>query len=350
MLDERPWEHNAVCDPPTYGCVAPLRTTPMIVKSRPPRAVVPRGASSGVVKSFPQSTASSLFSRNDTGGKANCSPSSSSCAPDVYPAPAVSTSTAAMSVTECADANSRKRPSSAPQTASDEEPRAVDVLTPSSPLSEGFLIPAADPSFADKLVVVLDLDETLVSSRSTGAIVRPGTDLLLQTLKGRCELIVWTAGLREYALDVIRQIDPYSAINHCVYRLSTWWNGKSGCVKDIRMLGRPLQRTVFIDNTPDVFQANPDNSILVSDFDGTGSATDRVLVTLADVFEEVFRRFPNPTAADVLSSHHIKTRKIPLDNGTGCVSLNTVAGDFKVFSRPRGPAYGTRYPTECSYR
>lgn len=200
---------------------------------------------------------------------------------------------------------------------------------PPSPQPLSYLVPPPREVDEGKLVVVLDLDETLIFSRGNRVFERQGVSKLLQTLKGRCEVIVWTAGTRDYALDVIRIIDPYFAIQHCIYRHPMWWNGEIGCTKDLRMLGRPMERVLLIDNTPEVFRENPENGILVSDFLGRepiGGRSDRTLNILADIFEYVLRHLAEPKTADVLASHRLHKRTFRLD-GKRRVEIFTVVGD-----------------------
>eukprot|EP00796_Vickermania_ingenoplastis_P002321 gene2321-1457_t len=189
--------------------------------------------------------------------------------------------------------------------------------------------PAPSSAMQYLLVVVLDLDETLIFSRGNRVFERQGVGKLLQTLKGRCEVIVWTAGTRDYALDVIRIIDPYFSIQHCIYRHPMWWNGEIGCTKDLRMLGRPMDRVLLIDNTPEVFRANPDHGILVSDFLGReslGGRADRTLGVLADIFEYVLSHLTDPKTSDVFASHRLSRRTFRLD-GKKRVEIYTVIGD-----------------------
>lgn len=191
-----------------------------------------------------------------------------------------------------------------------------------------YLIPPPQAEDAGKLVVVLDLDETLVYSRDVTLYERPGVALLLKTLKGRCELIVWTAGTREYALDVIKVIDTVCAVQHCIYRHPMWWTGDAGCAKDLRLLGRPMDRVILVDNTPSVFSANPRNSLLVSDFmvpfPRAYNAHEKALATLADIFDHVFRRFPQPCVSDVLASKRITRQLVYLERGSP-LELNVLA-------------------------
>lgn len=196
-----------------------------------------------------------------------------------------------------------------------------------------FLVPPPRDEDVGKLVVVLDLDETLIFSRGNRVFERQGVGKLLQTLKGRCEVIVWTAGTRDYALDVIRIIDPYFSIQHCIYRHPMWWNGEIGCTKDLRMLGRPMERVLLIDNTPEVFRATPQHGILVSDFLGkeapVGGQGDRTLTVLADIFEYALSHLSEPKCSDVLASHRLHRQMVCVD-GRKRLELHSVIGDRRA--------------------
>ncbi|GET90532.1 hypothetical protein, conserved [Leishmania tarentolae] len=204
---------------------------------------------------------------------------------------------------------------------------ATTVL-PNCPLTfSSTLVPPPRPQDVGKLVVVLDLDETLVYSRDSIVYTRPGALRLLMTLKDRCEVIVWTAGTREYALDVIRIIDSVCAVQYCIFRHPIWWTGDTGCTKDLRLLGRPMDRVLLVDNTPSVFRANPRNSLLVEDFivpyPTAYNAQEKTLSVLAHIFEHVFRCSRSPCIADVLASKCISRQAIRLEKDR-LVNLNVL--------------------------
>ena len=116
--------------------------------------------------------------------------------------------------------------------------------------------------------IVFDLDETLVYARDGTIRPRPFVNQLLKNIQGRCECIVWTAGVRAYAHRVITTMDVDGVISDCICRHDAWFqqpNGQS-YVKDLTLLGRDLSRTIIIENTPDCVVRNPLNSIIVSDY------------------------------------------------------------------------------------
>lgn len=63
------------------------------------------------------------------------------------------------------------------------------------------------------------------------------TNLYASCADDCCEVIVWTAGIRNYAKAVIRNIDRQNVIAHCIYRHEKWFR-PGDYTKDLAMLGR----------------------------------------------------------------------------------------------------------------
>lgn len=151
------------------------------------------------------------------------------------------------------------------------------------------LIPARDPAMEGRMTIVLDLDETLIYAREGPLYARPGIDELLAFLKENFEAVVWTAGVRAYAQAVVKNIDKISAIQHCVYRHKKWFTGVAGYNKDLTLLGRDMNNTIIIENTPDCLRGNEGNGILVADYEGGEHADDTlycILALLRDLIEK----------------------------------------------------------------
>ncbi|KAK7198245.1 NLI interacting factor-like phosphatase [Novymonas esmeraldas] len=137
--------------------------------------------------------------------------------------------------------------------------------------------------FQGKLVLVLDLDETLVYARCGPLYARPGITEFFQMCKEKgIEVVVWTAGLKAYAQAIVAHIDTCNAVSHCIYRHNKWFNGQPGYRKDLDALGRPLDRVLIVENTPDCIRGYQDNGILVSDYEGSENE-DNTLYALAEV-------------------------------------------------------------------
>eukprot|EP01065_Artemidia_motanka_P038968 TRINITY_DN47809_c0_g1_i1.p1 TRINITY_DN47809_c0_g1~~TRINITY_DN47809_c0_g1_i1.p1 ORF type:complete len:453 (+),score=105.17 TRINITY_DN47809_c0_g1_i1:58-1416(+) len=154
------------------------------------------------------------------------------------------------------------------------------------------MLPPQRPEDQGKYTVVFDLDETLVHYRdeeeggpsgSLGLWARQGVHRLLAAIAERCEVVVWTAGTKEYAQTVCRRIDPKNqVIRNCVYRHGAWFSGYWTYTKDLTLLGRDLSRTLIVENTPDCVIQNPKNGVIVSNYEG-GPSTREVMRTLQDV-------------------------------------------------------------------
>ncbi|ORC84713.1 putative nuclear lim interactor-interacting factor [Trypanosoma theileri] len=150
-----------------------------------------------------------------------------------------------------------------------------------------WVLPAQDPMYEGKLTLALDLDETLVYAREGPLYARPGLDEFFKTCKEKCvEVVVWTAGLKAYAQAIIRNIDKDRVVSHCIYRHSKWFTGYAGYQKDLAALGRPLDRVLIIENTPDCIRGYQQNGILVEDYEG-GESADNTIPALIDLIRNL---------------------------------------------------------------
>eukprot|EP01059_Diplonema_ambulator_P036660 TRINITY_DN9233_c0_g1_i2.p1 TRINITY_DN9233_c0_g1~~TRINITY_DN9233_c0_g1_i2.p1 ORF type:complete len:286 (+),score=63.95 TRINITY_DN9233_c0_g1_i2:91-948(+) len=127
-----------------------------------------------------------------------------------------------------------------------------------------------------ELTVVLDLDETLISfgddafaaKGAAGVRLRPQLKEFLEYLEeADLEVIIWTAATRSYSKcihDAINAIKP-NVIDYRVYRTNAWYTPQDH-VKDLRRLGRDLDKVVMVENRAASGRLQPDNTILVPDF------------------------------------------------------------------------------------
>eukprot|EP01065_Artemidia_motanka_P034645 TRINITY_DN422_c19_g1_i1.p1 TRINITY_DN422_c19_g1~~TRINITY_DN422_c19_g1_i1.p1 ORF type:complete len:389 (+),score=67.37 TRINITY_DN422_c19_g1_i1:349-1515(+) len=133
------------------------------------------------------------------------------------------------------------------------------------------LIPAK--SSQHEYTVVFDLDETLVSNRMAGfrpAIKRPHLENLLRSLRGKAEIVLWTASIESVGRPVLRQIDPNSEyFHHAIYRDPAWFQERPNVPhhKDLRLLGRDMSKVIIVENNPFSVRLNKRNAVLVPDFD-----------------------------------------------------------------------------------
>jgi len=61
------------------------------------------------------------------------------------------------------------------------------------------------------------------------------------------EIVIWTAGMKEYADWVINILDKYKCIKYRLYRQHTQEKNDT-YIKDLSKLGRNIAKTIIIDN------------------------------------------------------------------------------------------------------
>mmetsp|Transcript_83149 Transcript_83149/g.235556 ORF Transcript_83149/g.235556 Transcript_83149/m.235556 type:complete len:416 (+) Transcript_83149:89-1336(+) len=179
------------------------------------------------------------------------------------------------------------------------EPVESAVAAAAHALGGAFSRPEPREGGLAPLLVVLDLDHTLVCSRdevssgfdfqlargSQEAWVwkRPGLGLFLDWLRRPgVEVAVYTAGSAAYADGVAAHLDPEGTLIR--HQLS-----RGDCVleppaKDLCKLHHDLRRTVLIDDSLLSFRLQPENGILVSAFLETSNA-DLELLRVQDLLE-----------------------------------------------------------------
>ena len=123
--------------------------------------------------------------------------------------------------------------------------------------------------------LVLDLDETLAhfkeknEGEGNGVLrIRPGINEFLEEVGKYYELIIFTTATQDYAdtlIDAIEEDKIY--FEHRFYRNhATIIN--NDFVKDLRRIGRPLDKIIIIDNMPQNFRLQKENGIMIKPFWG----------------------------------------------------------------------------------
>ncbi len=147
-----------------------------------------------------------------------------------------------------------------------------------APSSEMFLphISGAEGKKAGtNYTLVLDLDETLVhatedpgnSMQECIVKVRPGAKEFINEMAKYYELVIFTAGTKDYADYALKFVDPDGKIFHRLYREHATQKGPI-FVKDISKLGRDLKKVIIIDNIVENFQLQSDNGIFINTWEG----------------------------------------------------------------------------------
>ncbi len=148
----------------------------------------------------------------------------------------------------------------------------------------------SDKRMNERILLVLDLDETLVHARETAldydpdftvgsyfVYKRPGVDVFLLRCAELFDLAIWSAGNEPYVRAVIDQIMPHQitlqflwAGQRCTVRRN-FETGGYYPAKDllkVKRLGRPLSRVLIVDDEPIKLRRNYGNAIYVHPFEG----------------------------------------------------------------------------------
>ncbi|KAJ3389744.1 hypothetical protein HDU84_008339 [Entophlyctis sp. JEL0112] len=143
-----------------------------------------------------------------------------------------------------------------------------------------YILPPIKPEFVGRKLLVLDLDETLVHSsfkpvpdadyiipiliegnyHNVYVLKRPHVDDFLENMEKHFELAVFTASVSNYADPVLDLLDSKRVIQHRLYR-EHCVQVNSNYVKDLSVLGRPIEECIIIDNNPMAYALQPSNAI-----------------------------------------------------------------------------------------
>lgn len=161
-----------------------------------------------------------------------------------------------------------------------------------------------------KPTLVLDLDETLVHSTieppppgspppdhvfsvtlenttyNVFVRVRPNMHRFLAEVAKLFELVVFTASQEAYAGRLLDMLDTERHIGHRLYR-DACVLVEGNFVKDLDMLGRDLQHTTIVDNSPLAFAYHLDNGIPIESW--FGERSDNHLLALMPFLRELAR-------------------------------------------------------------
>jgi len=154
---------------------------------------------------------------------------------------------------------------------------------PGRPPPQKFLLPPLKPEQSHMKCLVLDLDETLVHSsfkpipdpdftvdiELDGAIhrvyvrKRPGVDHFLREVGKKFEIVVFTASLAKYADPLLDVLDKDHVVQFRLFREACVQH-YGNYVKDLTHLGRVLEHSIIVDNSPFSYMFQPDNAIPIA--------------------------------------------------------------------------------------
>ena len=149
------------------------------------------------------------------------------------------------------------------------------------------------PKTDNKPTLVLDLDHTLIFPSQTKLekfdfninilhnnkiydmyfIKRPYLEEFLEELSAHYEMIVYTAGIMQYGLKILKHIDPKSRRQYCLSRnycsiLTKNGHTKDLYVKNLSILGRDLTKTILIDDKTFSYAIHEKNGQYIPGFYG----------------------------------------------------------------------------------
>jgi len=196
-------------------------------------------------------------------------------------------------------------------------------FTPRLHIASGSSGPVLPEQEVKRNTLVLDLDETLVHSNleNTGEkcdfsfpVVfnnevhqvnvkkRPHLSTFMEVVSKQYEIVVFTASQQVYADKLLDILDPKRTwIKHRVFRDSCV-QIDGNFMKDLRVLGRDLSRTIIIDNSPQAFGLQIENAIPIESW--YDDEKDNHLLSLLPILSQL------ATDTDVRSTLH-RTFNLP---------------------------------------
>ena len=159
-------------------------------------------------------------------------------------------------------------------------------------LKRNYLLPN---NYSDKKTLILDLDETLIHSSNLPfkikdditikikslnnniqnnnnqyvihVLKRPFVGIFLSIVCEIFEVVVFTAGIPEYANPILNEIDSEKKIKYRLFRDHCVKIDKDKYIKNLNYLGRDLRNVIIIDNNPISYTLNIDNGLPISSWE-----------------------------------------------------------------------------------
>ena len=140
-----------------------------------------------------------------------------------------------------------------------------------------------------KFCLVLDIDETITHTLKLPFgdyfLVRPGVKEFLEEMVKYYEIVIFTSSPKSYADNILDKIDINNEFfSYRLYRKHVIYeNGNS--VKKLSMIGRDLNKIVFVDNLKSNAKYNPNNLYHIKTW--TNDITDNQLIILKNKLKDI---------------------------------------------------------------
>ena len=119
---------------------------------------------------------------------------------------------------------------------------------------------------AKKFCLVIDLDETLIHNIilpfGNYFFVRPGVFELMEKIRDNYEIIIFTAGKKNYAYNIIDKIDYKNYVDYILYKKHIIYE-EGNSVKKLDLIGRDLNKIIYVDNLEKNAKYNKKNLYLI---------------------------------------------------------------------------------------
>jgi len=141
-------------------------------------------------------------------------------------------------------------------------------------------------SFRGRPTLCVDLNGVLVATiYDTTAmrfvtLKRPGLDLFLERLSSKYELILWSSHGLDNCQELSSRMDPEHKFIHDAISIEV---ERSEFLKDLKLLGRPVQRVLVVDARDNEQNEFQDNTIVIPKW--TGDPADRALYNVLPFLE-----------------------------------------------------------------
>lgn len=160
-------------------------------------------------------------------------------------------------------------------------------------------IPNIPPDFPAPPTLVIDLENTLVSStwdRKFGwrHAKRPGVDKFLATMAQYYEIVLFSPSPDGLAGPVVDSLDSSGYSLHRLFRESTNYHNGVHC-KDLSWLNRNLNKVIALDDDPTALQFQPENLIQVKPYENPDledTTLERITPLLVEISREGYDDIP----------------------------------------------------------
>lgn len=114
-------------------------------------------------------------------------------------------------------------------------------------------------------------------------------DTLTSLKKLGCELLIWGSGSTEYSNKVISSFDPDGELFETrLFRDHCYISPKGLLIKDLRMINRPLEKCIAVDNNTYSYGFQLDNGVPILPY--TGETGDTELLVLSEYLQYLMRQ------------------------------------------------------------